>query len=275
MRLFVDNLTNVDFSYLDDQRGLVGETWLASIELEGSLDEQGMICDFGTVKKQIRNWLDTHIDHCLVIPKHSKNLTMLAQDTHAKWSFADTDLTVQAPAQALTFIDHAVCTKASVAEWCKAQLKALFPTSIDAIHLHFSEEVIEGPYYHYSHGLKKHLGDCQRITHGHRSKIEIWKNGERDSQLIADWADKFKDIYIGTKEDIVDKSSSHFNFAYQAQQGYFALSIPQKNCHLIDTDTTVEFIALHIAETIKSQHPGETITVKAYEGNGKGAIVTR
>ena len=52
MHLFVDNLTNVDFSYLDADRGVVGETWLASIVLEGALDEQGMVCDFGIVKKK-------------------------------------------------------------------------------------------------------------------------------------------------------------------------------------------------------------------------------
>jgi len=54
MRLFVDQLTNLDFSYLDDKRGIVGETWLAHIELEGKLDKQGMICDFSHVKKKIR-----------------------------------------------------------------------------------------------------------------------------------------------------------------------------------------------------------------------------
>ena len=58
MRLFVDQLTNVDFSYLCPARGLLGETWLASIQLVGSLDEQGMVCDFGTVKNTCANgWM--------------------------------------------------------------------------------------------------------------------------------------------------------------------------------------------------------------------------
>ena len=51
MHLFVEKLVNIDFSYLDVTRGLVGETWWASTSLEGALDQQGMVCDFGTVKK--------------------------------------------------------------------------------------------------------------------------------------------------------------------------------------------------------------------------------
>ena len=67
MHLFVEQLTNVDFSYLDLSRGIVGETWWASAILEGALDEQGMVCDFGTVKKVLRNWMDDEIDHRLLI----------------------------------------------------------------------------------------------------------------------------------------------------------------------------------------------------------------
>ena len=74
MLLFVDNLTNVDFSFLDPQRGLLGETYLANIKLLGELDEQGMVCDFGTVKKIVRHWLDTELDHRLAVPIHSPNI---------------------------------------------------------------------------------------------------------------------------------------------------------------------------------------------------------
>ena len=54
MKLFVDNLTNVDFSFLHPQRGLMGESWLVQLELDGSLNDQGMICDFGIVKKEVK-----------------------------------------------------------------------------------------------------------------------------------------------------------------------------------------------------------------------------
>ncbi|MDO6806920.1 6-carboxytetrahydropterin synthase, partial [Wenyingzhuangia sp. 1_MG-2023] len=64
-------------------------------------------------------------------------------------------------------------------------------------------ERIDSAFYHYSHGLKKHNGNCQRIAHGHRSRIEIFCNGERSDELEQQWAQRWRDIYIGTSADLV------------------------------------------------------------------------
>lgn len=275
MRLFVDNLTNVDFSYLCPSRGLVGETWLAHIELIGELDQQGMICDFGIVKKALRNWLDEHLDHRLVVPalysgvRHSTEEGKLSVELITE---SGTTLYTRSPEQAISLVDSDRITGESVAQWCLKALAGIFGDGVRQIRLSFTPEAIEGPYYHYSHGLKKHQGNCQRIAHGHRSKILVWRNDELCQETMNYWAEKWRDIYIASNEDRVSATADSVNFSYVSQQGEFHLTLPASQCYFIDTDTTVEHLAQHLADQISQQHPGEHIKVKAFEGVGKGAI---
>ena len=280
MLLFVDNLTNVDFSFLDPERGLLGETWLANVRLHGDLDEQGMVCDFGTVKKLLRHWLDTELDHRLAVPARSERFSIKEDGDFYELSFSFGDqgelLHSRCPRDAIALVDAEVLTPETVARWCIAQLKQLFPESVANLELDFSLEAMDGAFYHYSHGLKKHGGNCQRIAHGHRSRIDIWTNGQKAPQLEQAWASKWRDIYIGTKEDIRGEPSiagqAYFHFGYTSAQGPFELTLPQRCCYLIDTDSTVEFIAQHIAQQIKRENPTAAVRVKAFEGINKGAI---
>ena len=276
MHLFVEQLTNVDFSYLDLSRGIVGETWWASAILEGALDEQGMVCDFGTVKKVLRNWMDDEIDHRLLVPELAEGLTITqsADRIELRCDTARGPIIMNAPREAVTLIDAKEITIQSVASWCIRQLESHFPNSIDQLSLDFTPEEINGAMYHYSHGLKKHDGNCQRIAHGHRSRIQIWLDGNRNQDEEAYWADLWKDIYIGSKEDLIDSPEDEYQFEYTAQQGEFYLSLSKQHCYLIDTDTTVELIANHLANKIKARHPNTQVTVRAFEGVNKGAMVS-
>jgi 6-pyruvoyl-tetrahydropterin synthase len=280
MLLFVDNLTNVDFSFLDPQRGLLGETWLANVRLYGELDEQGMVCDFGTVKKVMRHWLDTELDHRLAVPIRSPQIRIDNEGDFLTihWQFGSNGefLHTRSPRDAIALVDAEVLTQESIAEWCISQLKQQFPMSVARLELDFSLEPITGAYYHYSHGLKKHRGNCQRIAHGHRSRIDIWANGKKSPKLEQRWADEWKDIYLATREDLIGKpqhqGTNYYHFAYEAEQGPFEITLPQRCCYLIDTETTVEFIAHHIAQKSRQENPDTFIRVKAYEGINKGAI---
>lgn len=81
-------------------------------------------------------------------------------------------------------------------------------------------------------------------------------------------------IFIGSEEDVVSTQSDHTAFVYTAQQGEFSLKLPSECVYMINTDTTVEFIAQHIANKLKQQNPTDSFTVKAYEGLAKGAIAS-
>ncbi len=277
MRLFVDNLTNIDFSYLCPTRGLVGETWLAHIELTGELNHEGMVCDFGIVKKELRQWLDQTLDHCLLVPSKHESVYSKSDKTttevRLKNNNDDTMVWCKAPSQAITLMDiHAIAPEA-VAKWCIQHLKGVFGETVAQIHLSFSPESISGASYHYSHGLKKHKGDCQRIAHGHRSKILIWLNDKLCSATMQSWADKWADVYIASEDDCQLDQNGLLSFSYEAEQGKFELILPKERCYLIQTDTTVEYIAAHIFEALSEQHPNDKIRVQAFEGIGKGAIV--
>lgn len=280
--LFVDNLTVIDFAYLDATRGLVGESWIVDVELLGDLDEQGMVFDFSHVKRIIKQVIDECIDHRLLVPGHAPGLQLRREgDIYTlEWALDDgTALTHVSPGVALILIPGERIEASAVAGVIIKELRKALPGNVKDVHIQLREEVIDGPWYHYVHGLKKHAGNCQRIAHGHRSRLEIWRNGERCPTLEQTWASRWRDIYVGTEEDIADRflrdDVAYYRFSYQANQGDFELEIPAARVYLMDTDTTVELIAAHLADQCKRAQPDARIRVKAFEGVGKGAIAER
>lgn len=280
--LFVDNLTVIDFAYLDATRGLVGESWIADVVLGGELDDQGMVFDFSNVKRTIKRIIDERVDHRLVIPRGYEGLAW-DQDTPDIFTWALTDgshIVHRSPDEAIVWLCAERVDKAEVAALLERELMAVLPANVTSVAINLREDAIEGAYYHYVHGLKKHLGNCQRIAHGHRSPIRVDRNGKRDEELEHSWAKLWQDIYVGSEEDVVrrhveEDGVAYITFEYEANQGEFALTLPEKRVYMMNTDTTVEFIAAHIADQLKADFPSDTILVKAYEGVGKGAIASR
>jgi 6-pyruvoyl-tetrahydropterin synthase len=275
VKLFVNNLTNVDFSYLHSSRGLMGESWLLQLELDGALNEQGMVCDFGIVKKLAREWMDNTIDHALLIPTKMSHVQaeQSAGQTSVEWRYPDGGLFhCVSPSKAIVLIDVEEITPEAMAQWCTAQLLELFPQEVKGLSLQFIPEEVAGAFYHYSHGLQQHDGNCQRIAHGHRSRIEIFLNDRRDEKLEQEWACRWQDIYIGTTAHRKESEKGINTYEYRAPQGEFSLTLPEKYCYDIDTETTVEQIARHLAARIKQVKPLDDVMVRAYEGIGKGAV---
>jgi 6-pyruvoyl-tetrahydropterin synthase len=275
VKLFVNNLTNVDFSYLHSSRGLMGESWLLQLELDGALNEQGMVCDFGVVKKLTREWMDNTIDHALLVPTKMNNIKIehAVGQTRVDWLYPNgKSFHCLSPSKAIVAIDVEEITPEAMAEWCRAQLIELFPQEVRGLSLRFVPESIEGGFYHYSHGLQQHDGNCQRIAHGHRSRIEIFLNNERNLQLEQEWATRWHDIYIGTSTHRKDSAEGMNTYEYRAPQGEFSLTLPAEYCYDIDTESTVEQIARYLAARIKQSRPLDDVMVRAYEGVGKGAV---
>ncbi|WP_029920405.1 6-carboxytetrahydropterin synthase [Nevskia soli] len=274
-RLFVEQLTVIDCAYLDAQRGLVGESWIVDIELDGDLDDQSMVLDFGEVKKRLKRALDGSADHTMIVPARHPGLKLHRGSVRTSLEFQGPvagPIEHHAPPQALTLLDAEAVSGEALAAHLQPILAQEVPANVAQVRLRLRHERIDGDYYHYTHGLKKHAGHCQRIAHGHRSRLEIHLDGRREAALEAQWARRWRDIYLGTREDLVRRQNGRLRFTYTAPEGLFELELPESRCDLLDTDTTVERIAEHLAARSAAQHPGRAIEVRAYEGVMKGAV---
>jgi 6-pyruvoyl-tetrahydropterin synthase len=187
------------------------------------------------------------------------------------------------PAEAYAFVYADNVTMPSVSDYLKDVIATHLPDNVEGIELLLRSEVIETPFYHYTHGLKKHDGNCQRIAHGHRSKVLVFENEQPSNKWQEYWAKRWSDIYIGSEEDIVKVKDTHFAdskldfshhyiFAYEASQGRFELIIPQAESELIQTDTTVECLAQYMVDEQHRLAADASYKVLAFEGVGKGAI---
>lgn len=283
--LFVNRLTVIDFSYLHSVRGLVGESWQVDIVLRGGLDHQGMVLDFGEVKKSVKQLIDEHFDHKLLVPAQYagtlfdpsgfdlSGFDATGGQSRVTFTTRGGEVTEHsAPVQAIALIDTQEITPESLASAIIDTLRPHMPDNVAGIKIRLWPETSEGAYYHYSHGLKQHSGNCQRIAHGHRSRLRIERNGSRDTTLEQAWAERWRDIYIGTRADLLDQQPDRYHFGYSSEQGRFELTLPAERCYLIDTDSTVENIAQHLADTLKQEFPDDTFRVLAFEGVDKGAI---
>ncbi|WP_429021361.1 6-pyruvoyl trahydropterin synthase family protein [Aeromonas allosaccharophila] len=288
MKLFVRDLTVIDSSYLCERRGMVGESWLVDIEMSGELNEMSMLLDFGRVKKLIKSIIDEEVDHKLLVPTECPQIhveTLDGDESTVDLLRPGRSIHLRCPTQGFAFIPAPLVDKESVTRYLLAVLAKRLPGNIKDLSLTLRHEAIDGAFYHYSHGLKKHDGNCQRIAHGHRSPIEIHVDGMRDGELELNWAERWGDIYLGTEEDKValtelalspranaQLGEHHIGFKYVAPQGLFQLAIPSAEVEMIDTDTTVELLACYIAREVKKMVGDKFVKIVAYEGVGKGAI---
>lgn len=290
MQLFVNDLTVIDFSYCCEERGIVGESWIVDVLLEGELNEMSMVLDFGVVKKQIKAIIDEAVDHKLLLPIKSSIVKVQDSTTQEDSEYVDLmsrrgSYFLQSPKQAFAKIPADKIDIASVTDYLLQIIKAELPENVKGLSLVLREENIDSDYYHYTHGLKLHDGNCQRIAHGHRSKIQLFKNDERDFSLEKQWCERWQDIYIASEGDRVGKSEielssnaqslltdEHQYFSYWAPQGRFDIAVPSNVLDVVDCDSTVELLADFICRQLKKSYPKDVIKVVAFEGVAKGAI---
>jgi 6-pyruvoyl-tetrahydropterin synthase len=290
MQLFVNDLTVIDFSYCCTERGIVGESWIVDVLLDGSLNEMSMVLDFAVVKKQIKAIIDDAIDHKLLLPMLDNAITVSDSTYREGHEFVDFksmqgSYNLQSPRCAFAKISSDKIDIVSVTNYLTEIILEQLPKNVQGLTLNLRAENIDGAFYHYTHGLKLHDGNCQRIAHGHRSKIHIYQNGQRSADLEAAWSLRWKDIYLASEADrialadielsvnaIKNLSADQQLFSYFAPQGRFDIAVPSNILDVVDCDSTVELLADFILRQLKQQSPDNEFKVVAFEGVAKGAI---
>jgi 6-pyruvoyl-tetrahydropterin synthase len=288
MQLFVNDLTVIDFSYCCQQRGIVGESWIVDVLLDGALNEMSMVLDFAVVKKQIKAIIDDAVDHKLLLPMKNACITVNDSSHNNGHEYVDfmskrASYFLQSPKCAFAKIESDTINIESVTGHLTTIILEQLPQNVQGLKLTLRPENISGDFYHYTHGLKLHDGNCQRIAHGHRSTINILQEGKRVPSLEKQWCLRWKDIYIASEVDRIEKEEiqlsdfaqnnltpDHHYFSYTAPQGRFDIAVDNKVLDVVDCDSTVELLADFIARQLVADN--KEITVVAFEGVGKGAI---
>lgn len=291
--LFYENITVLDYAYLDDHLGVVGDSLKVHVEMVGQTDDEGILYDFSLAKNKVKEIIDRDCDHRLVAPGTAVQYD--GDRCYIKYSYGLNDETLEywAPRQAICCIPSAHVSKENIKTYLEEIILQEMPENVLSVRLEMEREHQEDhtSYFHYTHGLKDHYGNCQRLLHGHRNTIKIVINGERNSSMeeifsreffshnihFAYWENVFnkdeiiKAIGIETPEGRYENTPD-VHLRYEGNQGVFEGRIPGRLIYFLQMESTVENLSIHFATKVKSElSPTDSVTVYAFEGIGKGA----
>ena len=184
MKIYWDNVTDVDHAILLPNGNMVGNSYIVRASAEGTNDnEEAVIIDFSAGKKKLKAYCDEHIDHRLwVNTRYHKVIdngdTVIVKATHRNKVTFEAEL----PKDAI-FVQSFTDTNANTYRYiedCVRRANDLTamgvstPTtkiSLMKAPIAFNEDRI---YFRYTHGLPTSTSyGCQNICHGHLSYIEL------------------------------------------------------------------------------------------------------
>lgn len=292
--LFLEDFTVLDFAYLDEVKGIQGESFRVSAELTGTLDAQGFVMDFGKVKKLLKQQVDEHFDHRLALATNSPGLQRISanQNTLCIDFAANTGdpIHYECPEQAIVLLESSAVTKGAIARYLEEKILPKLSSNVKGLKLILREETLfeREANFRYTHGLKLHDGNCQRLIHGHRNLIEVFVNQKKSPEYERYLADLFTDVHFVRREniqnlDILDlpleqrqkKNTKTARIFYTAPQGSFLANISAHQIILLENEPSIENITAFAWRELQKKFSltPASLEVHGYEGLQKGAIV--
>lgn len=279
--LFLRDFTVLDCALLDSGGGLRGESWYTSVELTGELDEHGFILDFGPAKKILKKLVDEEMDHRLLFPALDAGVSLAGGVLRC-----GDEIAYSAPDCAWAAIPSDELGAEAVAAELSARARRLLPANVESVRfeLRADPRFEREANFRYTHGLRFHDGNCQRLLHGHRNPIEVWQDGVRlpewEVALAREWANAHfvaaatlknraeLDLPCGARRPGL---AGFGHVEYSAPQGSFSASLAASRLVLLECEPSIENIARTGHEFLRRAGLSGSFTVRAYEGLNKGA----
>ena len=291
--LFVRDVGKIDSAMFDPGAGISGQSWYVDVWLTGTLDENGFVFDFSPLKALIRNTLSSTLDHALIIPVGSQTVQFSEFDRGERWTLKskargeskDARWDYTSP-KGSVFPVHTVALKtANIEQEFARILRHRLPPSVHQLAVKLREESIAPTEasYRYTHGITGHNGLCQRLFHGHRSRMEIYIGEERRPDLEHFVVREVfgTNVHIATLNQIKSgngevgcrgKTDEPVTLAYSGTLGSFEATMPSNRVFFVENETSVESLAREVARLIKrEERPTDKIRAVCYEGIDKGA----
>lgn len=292
--IFLHDVTKLDCALFDPSKGIYGQTWKVDVTITGPLGENGFVFDFSTLKKMVRQTMKSSLDHALIIPINSQSVQFRGMDRGECWRLkskvgrpaVDTEWEYKGP-NGSVFPSRSVALNRQVLEQEFARsLRHRLPTEISAVVVALREEEAEPTeaVFRYTHGIAGHEGLCQRLFHGHKSRLQVFVGDERrpdlEHYIVRDVLGA--NVHIATpsqfKQGMVEagtrgKSREPVILAYEGSKGYYEAMLPADRVFCVERETSIECIAAELARVVKREdNTSEKVKVICYEGCDKGAI---
>ncbi|MGZ3671327.1 MAG: 6-carboxytetrahydropterin synthase [Bdellovibrionota bacterium] len=276
--LFLSDFTVLDCATADLALGICGASFYVSAELFGSLDSKDFLFDFSTAKKALKALVDESCDHKLLVPQGLAT-ARAGGLTWGNWDY-------ECPESALEQIPEAEITASAIEAHLARLASSRMPANVSGVKftLRTPERFRGEASFRYTHGLRFHEGNCQRLFHGHRNPVEVWVGGARAPEWEARLASEWSDAHFVTASTLLNqreldlplgrRRASHMGYAevgYESSQGRFWGRLPASRVILTSAEPSIETLSALVLEVLRDAGLRGKVKVVAYEGLNKGA----
>lgn len=281
--LFLHDFTVLDCAMATRARGLAGASWYVSAELFGALDEKDFLIDFSAAKKALKALVDEAVDHKLLVP----SCLVERREGGLRWSSEDgTSWDYDCPPSACEFITASEVTAEAIETHLAALAPSRMPANVSSVRftLRSPDRFQREASFRYTHGLRFHDGNCQRLFHGHRNPVEVWIGGRRAAEWEAMLAAEWDGAHFVAAPSLQNRAEldlplgrrirAHEGTAvvdYASSQGAFRGRIPASRVVLTGAEPSIETMSALALECLRANGLRGPVRVVAYEGLNKGA----